>query len=72
MPENLPRWKLKACPKCRGDMRLEYDYEYWCLMCGRIEYHEHVIDNMLVCGATPASTRHQPRSLYAKKEKKNS
>lgn len=29
-----PRWKLKGCPHCGGDLYLDED-EYTCLWCGR-------------------------------------
>ena len=31
------RWKLKACPRCRGDLFVDKDQDNWyeqCLQCG--------------------------------------
>ena len=30
-------WRLKSCPKCRGDMQIDHDHRgwyEWCLQCG--------------------------------------
>ena len=32
-----PQWKLKSCPKCGGDMYINWDKEYACLQCGYTE-----------------------------------
>ncbi|MBA7609547.1 hypothetical protein ES703_16738 [subsurface metagenome] len=33
----LPRWKLKGCPNCGGDLYLD-GQEYTCLHCGRKQW----------------------------------
>ncbi len=33
----MPRWRLKACPRCSGDSFIDSDVDGWyeqCLMCG--------------------------------------
>ena len=32
-----PRWKLKGCPNCGGDLYRDED-EYTCLWCGRTQW----------------------------------
>ncbi|MFH1646914.1 MAG: hypothetical protein ABID71_04380 [Chloroflexota bacterium] len=30
-------WRLKSCPRCRGDMQIDHDHRgwyEWCLQCG--------------------------------------
>ncbi len=37
-------WRLKSCPKCKGDMLADRDYDgcyEWCLQCG---YRHNLID----------------------------
>ena len=35
IPTNHTRWRLKACPRCRGDLYLdEIEGSYYCLACG--------------------------------------
>ena len=29
-----PRWRLKGCPRCRGDLNVDYHDEWCCLQCG--------------------------------------
>ena len=34
---DMGKWKLKGCPKCRGDLFVDRDYNGWyeqCLQCG--------------------------------------
>ncbi|MBI2851208.1 MAG: hypothetical protein HYX80_09285 [Chloroflexi bacterium] len=37
----MARWKVKGCPRCRGDMFLDRDFDAWyeqCLQCSyRVE-----------------------------------
>ena len=37
----MPRWKVKSCPRCKGDMFLDRDLDSWyeqCLQCSyRVE-----------------------------------
>lgn len=33
----MPRWRLKACPRCGGDSYIDNDMDGWyeqCLLCG--------------------------------------
>ncbi|MEE8414296.1 MAG: hypothetical protein V3R96_07070 [Dehalococcoidales bacterium] len=41
----MTRWKLKSCPKCRGDVYIERELGNWyarCLQCG----HQQYLSNM--------------------------
>ncbi len=34
-------WKLKSCPRCRGDIYIEKEMDSWyarCLQCGNMRY----------------------------------
>jgi hypothetical protein len=37
----MSRWKLKGCPRCRGDIYVEKEDNNWheqCLQCGYVHY----------------------------------
>lgn len=42
MPVRTARWKLRACPKCRGDLIVDRDErdepQETCLQCGLVRY----------------------------------
>ncbi len=44
----MPIWRLRACPKCHGDMLVDNDDLVGkveaCLQCGFIKYIEEVVD----------------------------
>jgi len=39
-------WRFKSCPKCKGDMLVDRDYDdwyEWCLQCG----YQHTLINIV-------------------------
>lgn len=37
-PRSRPLWKFLACPRCEGDMYLDWDNHYYCILCARPDY----------------------------------
>ena len=40
-------WRLKGCPKCRGDLYVDKDHDGWfeeCLQCGYEAYLQPVVE----------------------------
>jgi ribosomal protein S27AE len=34
------RWKLRSCPRCKGDLFSFYGENFTCLQCGWVDYNE--------------------------------
>lgn len=52
-------WRLRSCPKCRGDVFVDYDMDGWyeqCLQCGYL----HDLQTML--GVKEQQVKEQPHS----------
>jgi DNA-directed RNA polymerase subunit M/transcription elongation factor TFIIS len=55
-------WRFKGCPKCGGDLFVDYDINGWyeeCLQCGYL----HDLRTILEVGAQKAEKAEQKREL---------
>lgn len=51
-------WRLKGCPKCKGDLYFDRDRNGWfeeCLQCGHVQYLEGI--TFLRMGGRPLMAR---------------